>query len=196
MTMEAPPSGLTGLTGAEVALRRERDGPNTVPAPRRTPAWRHLLAQMTHFFAAMLWVAAVLALLAGMASLAVAIVIIVILNGLFAFAQEHKADRAAAELHSMMPTSARVRRDGETITVDAADLVCDDVVLVEAGDRIGADLLISDSHDLSVDESMLTGRASPSSAATAPRCSPERSPSRVTRPASCSPPGHAPALRG
>ena len=158
---EAPPSGLTGLTTSEVALRRQRDGPNTVPPPRRTPAWRHLLAQMTHFFAAMLWVAAVLALLGGMASLAVAIVIIVILNGVFAFAQEHKADRAAAELNSMMPVSARVRRNGETLTIDAADLVCDDLVLVEAGDRIGGDLQLTDAHDLTVDESMLTGESVP-----------------------------------
>ena len=105
MTLTAPTSTPEGLTAAEVVRRRERDGANEVPPPRHTPAWRQLLAQLTHFFAAMLWVAAVLALAAGMASLAVAIVIIVILNGVFAFAQEHKADRAAAELNSMMPAA-------------------------------------------------------------------------------------------
>jgi len=151
----------TGLTAAEVGHRRERDGRNVVPPPHRTPAWRLLVAQLTHFFAGMLWVAALLALVAGMATLAVAIAVIVLLNGVFAFAQEHKADRAAAQLDSMMPARARVRRDGETLTVEVADLVQDDVVLLEAGDRLGADLLLTDSHELTVDESMLTGESVP-----------------------------------
>lgn len=73
--------GAAGLSPAEVSVRRQRDGANVVPPPRRTPAWRLLLAQLTHFFAGMLWVAALLALLAGMAALAGAIVVIVVLNG-------------------------------------------------------------------------------------------------------------------
>lgn len=80
-----------GLSIAEATRRHEQDGANEVPPPRRTPAWRLMLAQLTHFFAGMLWVAAVLALVAGMQSLAVAIAVIVLLNGVFAFAQEHKA---------------------------------------------------------------------------------------------------------
>ena len=119
------------------------------------------MTQLTHFFAVMLWVAAALALLAGMATLAVAIAVIVLLNGFFAFAQEHKADRAAAQLDSMLPVRARVRRGGETLTVDVADLVHDDVLLLAAGDRVGADLLITDAHELTVDESMLTGESVP-----------------------------------
>lgn len=132
-----------------------------MPPPRRTPPWRQLLAQLTHFFAGMLWVAAALALVAGMTSLAAAVVVIVLLNGVFAFLQEHKADRAAAELGAMMPARTRVRRDGAAVTVDVADLVRGDVVLVAAGDRIGADLSVSESHELTVDESMLTGESVP-----------------------------------
>jgi calcium-translocating P-type ATPase len=158
-------SAPAGLTAAEALLRRQRDGPNAVPPPRRTPAWRLLLAQLTHFFAGMLWVAALLALVAGMASLAGAIAVIVLLNGVFAFLQEHKADRAADELTAMMPASSRVRRGGETISVAVADLVRDDVVVIEAGDRIGADLHIVDAHELTVDESMLTGESLPQSRA-------------------------------
>ena len=151
----------SGLSVAEAARRHERDGANLVPPPRRTPAWRLMLAQLTHFFAGMLWVAAILALVAGMQSLAVAIVVIVLLNGIFAFAQEHKADRAAAQLGSLMPAVARVRRGGETHTVPVAELVLDDLVLLGAGDRIGADLRVIEAHDLSVDESMLTGESVP-----------------------------------
>ncbi len=159
---EAPPMGHTGgLSTAEVDLRRKRDGANVVPPPRRTPAWRQLVAQLTHFFAGMLWVAAALALVAGMPSLAGAIVVIVVLNGVFAFLQEHKADRAADELNALMPASARVVRDGGTCSVPVAELVRDDLVLIEAGDRIGADLRLVGAHELTVDESMLTGESVP-----------------------------------
>ena len=132
MSQAGPPAGAVarvaaGLSSQEAARRRERDGPNAVPPPRRTPAWRLLVAQLTHFFAGMLWIASGLALLSGTTSLAVAIAVIVLLNGVFAFLQEHKADRAAAELTAMMPASARVRRDGEARSVAVVDLVVGDL---------------------------------------------------------------------
>lgn len=157
----AQAAAAAGLSASEALLRHERDGANAVPPPRRTPAWRLLLAQLTHFFAGMLWGAALLALLAGMATLAGAIGVIVLLNGVFAFVQEHKADRAADELNAMMPATTRVRRDGETLSVSVADLVLDDVVLLEAGDRVGADLRVLEAHELTMDESMLTGESVP-----------------------------------
>ncbi|MET0821988.1 MAG: cation-transporting P-type ATPase [Aeromicrobium sp.] len=150
-----------GLSDADVLQRRARDGSNVLPAPRRTPPWRLLLAQMTHFFAGMLWAAAALALLAGMVPLGAAIVVIVLLNGAFAFAQEYRADQAAEKLGSMMPARTRVRRNGETVDIDSSELVVDDVVLLAAGDKIGADLRITASPGLSVDESMLTGESRP-----------------------------------
>jgi magnesium-transporting ATPase (P-type) len=77
-----------GLTSAEAAARLRRDGPNVLPSAHGPSVARQLAAQLTHFFALMLWVAAALALLAGMPQLAVAIVVVVVLNGLFSFAQE------------------------------------------------------------------------------------------------------------
>ena len=150
-----------GLLDADVLERRARDGANVLPTPRATPVWRLLIAQMTHFFAGMLWIAAALALLAGMLPLGAAIIAIVLLNGFFAFAQEYRADRAAEKLDSMMPARTRVRRAGSTSEIDVADLVVDDVVLIAAGDRIGADLRVTRSAGLSVDESMLTGESVP-----------------------------------
>ena len=160
--MTTPTTVPRGLGTAEVERRRMRDGANEIPRPRRIPPWQLLLAQLTHFFAAMLWIAAGLALLAGMPSLAAAVIGIVVLNGIFAFVQEHKADKATAALKSMMPATARVRRDGHTEAVDAVDLVRDDVVLIGAGDRIAADIRLSDAQGLTVDESMLTGESIPS----------------------------------
>ena len=100
---------------------------------------------MVHFFALMLWFAALLAWWAAMPALAVAIGIVVVLNGLFAFAQEHRAERAAARLRDLLPRRVTVRRDGRPQVVDAADLVVGDVVVLEAGDRVSADLRALDS---------------------------------------------------
>ncbi|MET0766367.1 MAG: cation-transporting P-type ATPase [Aeromicrobium sp.] len=161
-TTSLPP----GLVDADVIERRARDGSNVLPPPTRKPAWRLLLAQMTHFFAGMLWIAAALALLAGMLPLGAAIVVIVLLNGLFAFAQEYRADQAAEALGSMMPARSRVRRNAETAEIDAADLVIDDIVLIAAGDKIGADLRVTQASALSIDESMLTGESVPVDRAT------------------------------
>ncbi|WP_373864232.1 cation-transporting P-type ATPase [Nocardia vulneris] len=107
-----PTAARCGLSEAEAATRLHRDGPNTLPAPPRPNPVLLLLTQLTHFFALMLWAAAGLALLAGMPALAVAIAVVVVLNGGFAFAQEYRADRAAERLRDLLPVRARVRRDG------------------------------------------------------------------------------------
>jgi magnesium-transporting ATPase (P-type) len=120
-----------------------------------------LAGQLFHFFAIMLWGAAALAFLAGMPQLAVAIVVIVVLNGLFAFAQEHRAERAAERLRDLLPRVATVIRDGRPRQIDARDLVVGDLVLLEAGDRVSADLTTTESSLLSLDTSMLTGESVP-----------------------------------
>jgi magnesium-transporting ATPase (P-type) len=148
-----------GLSSAEAATRLRRSGLNVLPAPRRTPAWRQLVAQFVHFFAALLWVAGVLAIAGGLPELGYAIFAVVILNGVFAFAQEHRAERASQRLRDLVPHRAAVIRDGVRIDVDAAELVVDDVVVLEAGDRVSADLRVEEAHGLLVDESILTGES-------------------------------------
>ncbi|HET6530711.1 MAG TPA: cation-transporting P-type ATPase [Actinoplanes sp.] len=151
----------TGLSNGEVTRRRAAYGPNEVPRPARPPLWRMLARQFTHFFAVLLWAAAALAVLAGMPQLGLAIAIVVLVNGMFAFVQEHRADRATERLRGLMPSTAVVRRDGHPLTVPAADLVPDDVVLLEAGDRVGADLVLAEAHGVALDESLLTGESVP-----------------------------------
>jgi calcium-translocating P-type ATPase len=155
----APPDALRGLSARDASERLLRDGPNVLPEPRGASPVRLLVAQLTHFFAVMLWVAAALALLARMPALAVAIAVVVILNGVFSFAQEFRADRAAARLRSLLPMRAAVRRDGRRQVVNAADLVVGDVVLLAGGDRVCADLELVEAHALQLDESMLTGES-------------------------------------
>jgi magnesium-transporting ATPase (P-type) len=152
-------SALAGLTTEQAGRRLAEDGPNRLPAVRGPSALRALLAQMTHLLAMLLWVAAGLALLAGLPPLALAITVVVVLNGAFAFAQEYRADRAAERLRSLLPATSRVRRDGRLTVVDAAELVRGDAVVLRPGDRIAADLRLAVVHGLAVDESMLTGES-------------------------------------
>jgi magnesium-transporting ATPase (P-type) len=129
-----------GLTTDEARRRLGVDGPNTLPAPRPLSPLLLLIRQLVHFFALLLWGAAVLAVVPGMPQLGIAIAVTVVVNAAFAFAQEYWADRAAQRLQEPLPVRATVLRDGTRETVPAAELVRSDVVLLVAGDRICADL--------------------------------------------------------
>ncbi|MBF4767166.1 cation-transporting P-type ATPase [Nocardioides agariphilus] len=148
-----------GLTTTDVHLRLERDGPNSLPEPAHESAWAMFARQLTHLLALLLWVGAGLALLAGMPELSAAIVVIVLLNALFAFAQDYRADRSTQELRALLPAMTRVVRNGAESDVPVADLVVDDVVLLTGGDRIAADMLLVEAGRFAVDESMVTGES-------------------------------------
>lgn len=156
-----PSRATHGLSSTEAALRLARDGPNVLPAPRPPSPLRLLLGQLTHFFALMLWGAVALALFAGLPQLAVAIAVIVVLNGTFAFVQEFRASQTAERLSELLPVKATVVRDGFPCVVQAEDLVVDDVLLLESGDRVCADAVIAACADLAVNESTLTGESVP-----------------------------------
>lgn len=148
-----------GLSRSEAAARLACDGPNRLPVPARLPAWRQLLGQVIHFFALMLWIAGGLAIVAGLVQLGVAIFAVVVLNGVFAFVQEFRAERAAERLRDLLPRRVTVLRDGNPVELDASELVVDDVVLCVAGDRISGDLRVDEAHALLVDTSTLTGES-------------------------------------
>jgi calcium-translocating P-type ATPase len=152
---------LEGLTTAAATAKLAADGPNQVPVEPPPPVWKQLFAQLFHFFALLLWAAGGLAIVAGMAELGVAIFLVVIVNGVFAFAQEHRAERAAQRLQRLIPTRAIARRDGEWAELDAEQLVVGDAVLLGPGDRIPADVSIGESRGLLVDNSTLTGESEP-----------------------------------
>jgi calcium-translocating P-type ATPase len=151
----------TGLEPAEVDARLRQYGRNELPHGSTTPAWRRLLGQLFHFFALLLWGAGGLAVLAGMPQLGVAIILVIVVNGLFAFVQEHRADRAARHLGELLPRRVQVRRGGQVLELDATLIVTGDVVLLGAGDRVPADLEVSTANGLLIDMSMLTGESAP-----------------------------------
>ena len=139
-------SVIAGLNSVEASRRLAEDGPNQLPQPRRPSALRHFGKQFTHLLAILLWVASGRALLAGQPALAVAIVVVIVLNAIFAFAQEYRADRSAERLRSLLPMSARVRREGQLRVIDATQLVRGDLVVLRPGDRISGDLNLTVSH--------------------------------------------------
>ena len=153
--------GSDGLRTTDAEARLASGGPNILPSPRPLRAWRQLAAQMSHFFALMLWVAGALAFIAGLPQLGVAIFVVVVVNGVFAFVQESRAEHAAERLRDLLPRRAMVLRDGVPVEVDATELVVDDLVLLAAGDRVSADLRVTEAHALVMDTSLLTGESVP-----------------------------------
>ncbi|MDH4076694.1 MAG: cation-transporting P-type ATPase [Acidimicrobiia bacterium] len=152
-----------GLTAAEARRRLAESGPNLVPTARSTPVWRALVGQLVHFFAGVLWVAGILAIIGGLPQLGIAIFAVVVINGLFAFAQEYRAEAAAARLRDLVPRRATVIRDGAPRDVDATELVPGDLMVLNGGDRVSADELVVERHGIQVDESILTGESVPRS---------------------------------
>lgn len=150
-----------GLSSAEAAQLLKQAGPNQLPTEKPASQWRKLWGEMTHFFALMLWCAAALAFIADMPQLAVAIIVVVIVNGVFAHIQQERAQHAAAKLRGLLPADVLVRRDGKVRKVHAGELVVGDVVLLAAGDRVPADMALLAASACAVDESMLTGESDP-----------------------------------
>ena len=151
----------SGLTSAEAREKLEHAGPNVLAAAER-PHWLARFARnFTHLFALLLWAGAVLAWLGGQPQLSVAIVLVIIVNAVFSFAQEYRAERAVEALRRILPQQARVRRDGGPREIDAREVVPGDVLLLSAGDRIPADGELVADVELKVDMSTLTGESQP-----------------------------------
>jgi magnesium-transporting ATPase (P-type) len=150
-----------GLSAAEASERLGRDGANVLERVRGPGLVRRLSANFTHFMALLLWVGAVIALAAGLPQLSLAIGLVNVVNGLFSFWQEYKAERATEALRRLLPANATVIRDGREARVRAEDLVVGDVVLLNEGDRVSADARLVDDIELRVDQSTLTGESRP-----------------------------------
>src|SRR5512138_2483096 len=136
--MESQTVRSEGLDSDEAARRLREFGPNALPTEPPPSLPLAFLRQFTHLFALLLWAAAVLAVIAGLPQLCVAIIVVIIVNGSFAFAQEYRADRAVERLRDLLPASTTVRRDGLRCRVPVADLVPGDLVLLEAGGGVSA----------------------------------------------------------
>ena len=150
----------SGLTEREASRRLVSVGPNVL-VRRRGRGWPSQLGrQLVHPLALLLWLAAGLALLEGTTPLAVAVVVVIWVNALFAFAQERHAERAVEALSQYLPQQARVLRDGQPRSIDASTIVPGDVVVVAEGDRVCADCRLL-TGAVEMDISALTGESLP-----------------------------------
>jgi calcium-translocating P-type ATPase len=153
-------AGPDGLSPREVERRLAVYGRNELQR-RGGPTWSAEIAkQFTHPLALLLWAAAGLAIVAGSLTLSVAIVAVIVLNAVFAFAQERHAERAVEALRRYLPPLALVLRDGAAVQIDAAELVPGDVLILEEGDGISADARLVQGT-VEVDISTLTGESQP-----------------------------------
>ncbi|HSQ01012.1 MAG TPA: cation-transporting P-type ATPase [Candidatus Dormibacteraeota bacterium] len=159
-------SRTAGLTADEVAPRLAELGPNTLAPPPGLHWLRTLARQFTNLFSILLDVAAVLCFVAarmqpgeGMELLGVALFGVAVLNALFTFGQEMRAERAMEALRRMLPARITVRRGGVERDVETAGLVPGDVVLFSEGDRIPCDARLVESSDLLVNNAPLTGES-------------------------------------
>ena len=150
-----------GLTADEAQRRIAEYGENEVSqAKDRTP----LAIFIAQFNSVLIWVllaAAVLSAAAGHAVDAVLIATIVVVNGIFGFVQDYRAERSLEALRELTSPTATVRREGTTMEVDAAELVPGDVIELESGDVVPADGRLLEDIDLEVDEAALTGESAP-----------------------------------
>lgn len=150
-----------GLTERQVAERQRRFGLNQIIVSSRKPLWLIFMNQFQDFLVIILLAATLIAGLLGEYIDALAIMLIVLLNGFIGFFQEHRAEKSLEKLKQLSAPTIRVLRDGEWMTIPAEQAVVGDVVRVTTGDRIPADLRIIRTNGLETEESMLTGESLP-----------------------------------
>jgi magnesium-transporting ATPase (P-type) len=143
---------------ADAALRRLADcGPNRLPQARGPGAIRRLLLQFHNLLIYVLLAAAAMTLLLGHVVDASVILAVVLLNAAIGFIQEGRAERALDAIRAMIDPMTTVVRDGQRLKIAADRIVPGDVVLIEAGDRVPADLRLLRARNLQIDEAVLTG---------------------------------------
>ena len=154
-------SNVRGLNQSQVAERQKKFGKNLIEEKKKKSVILIFLGNFIHLMAILLWIGGAVAFLAGMPQLGVAVWLVNVINGVFSFWQEHRAGKATDALRNMLPSYARVIRDGEEQKILAEDLIIGDIILLEEGDKISADARLIESSDLQVDQSTLTGESNP-----------------------------------
>ena len=150
-----------GLTEKEAALLLEKNGPNELQGKPRATLWERLLAQFKDFLVLILIAASAVSAFVGEVTDSLVIVTIVVLNAALGVFQESKAEKALEALQKMAAPNSKVVRGGVIQTIPSRELVVGDIVLLEAGDYIPADVRILESMNLKVEEASLTGESVP-----------------------------------
>ena len=157
-----------GLSQNEALRRLKEFGPNQIDKVPPESLLISFLKEFIHFFALILWLAAGLAFFAdyrqpgeGMGTLGYAILGVIVINGLFAFWQQFRAERAVAALEKLLPHYVKVLRDNNISLILATHLVPGDVILLQEGDNVSADCRIIEAFSLRVNNATVTGESMP-----------------------------------
>jgi Ca2+-transporting ATPase len=159
--LEELQSSRTGLSADEVRKRLEEHGPNVIREEKKKGPFLMFLDQFRDFMILVLIAAAVISGIVGEFSDAIAIIVIVILNATLGFIQEYRAEKAMTALKEMAALTATVIRDAKTTEIEASGLVPGDVVILETGKIVPADMRLIDAAHLKVVEASLTGESLP-----------------------------------
>ena len=150
-----------GLSNQEVSERFEEYGPNQIEEVKKKPIIYKFLANLYQLLALLLWAASVLAFLIGTPQLGVAIIAVIFINAIFSFWQEYKAEQALEALKRILPSTAKVIREGEETEILSGNLVPGDLLVLEEGDNISADARLVETSQMKVDSSTITGESKP-----------------------------------
>ncbi|MDD1610806.1 MAG: cation-transporting P-type ATPase [Methylococcaceae bacterium] len=157
-----------GLIAAEVEHRFKEYGLNQIDEVRGESLLLRFIKEFVHFFALILWLAAGLAFFAeykqpngGMATLGYAVLGVIVINGLFSFWQQYRAERAITALQKLLPHYVKVVRNGELEQILVANLVPGDVILLQEGDNVPADCRLLEAFSLRVNNATVTGESLP-----------------------------------
>lgn len=157
-----------GLSSEEAAKRLLRDGENKLTPPPTTPLWLKFLAHLFGGFAMLLWGGSLLCFIVygingdqANLTLGIVLAVVVVITGIFSFYQEFKSDSVMAGFLKLSETEAEVMRDGKYVMINAAGIVKGDIIKLEKGYKVSADMIVLESNGIKVDNSSLTGESEP-----------------------------------
>lgn len=157
-----------GLSRTQIEERMEEYGPNKLPEKEKTPEWKKYLSHFNDILIYILLIAAVITFVLGHFIDMTVILLVAVINATIGYVQERKAEKAVEGIKDMLSMEANVLRDGKTEQVESTELVPGDIVFLEAGDKVPADMRLMEAEKLNAEESPLTGESTAVEKATDP----------------------------
>ncbi|MDD2752559.1 MAG: HAD-IC family P-type ATPase, partial [Candidatus Omnitrophica bacterium] len=148
-----------GIGKISAQKRLEVYGPNKLKAIRRTPLFMRFLSHFTNLLAILMWVGSALSFWAQMPEAGWACIVVIVINAIFSFWQEFKAEKAIDALKKLIPSFARVIREGTEAKIPTEEIVPGDVIIIEEGDNIPADARLIEAQELRVNNSAFSGES-------------------------------------
>ncbi len=148
-----------GLSSKQAKLNLDKYGPNILKEKKQVHPVKIFVNQYKDILTLILLISTAVSIFLGECVEAIAIGVIVMLNGIMGFVQEYRTEKTLEALKKMSSPMAKVYRDGNIVTIDAKEVTIDDIIIIEAGDRICADAIITENSGICAEESALTGES-------------------------------------